>query len=223
LRAALADRESLRTWSVVASDGIIATAGILEGFAGAGASHRTLVTAATAATIAGMLAAGGSEWAQAAAEREAQLSAAEEEAAEIARQPDVELAELAAYYEEKGLTPELAREVAEQLMVHDALDAQLESEHGILDVISRTETVRVGIGSAFAYLLGAAIPLIVTLAAPVAVDGSLILAAVVLSLVVTSAVGARTGHIPLFRTLVRSLIVGLGTLGISYLIGRLVF
>src|SRR5262245_26783551 len=84
VRAAVTDPNSLRSWSVVANDGIIATAGILEGFAGAGASHATMVTAATSATIAGMLSAGGSEWAEAAAEREAHLSAAEEEAADLA-------------------------------------------------------------------------------------------------------------------------------------------
>ena len=223
LRAALADRGSLRSWTVVANDGIIATAGILEGFAGAGASHRTLITAATVATVVGMLAVGGAEWAEAAAEREAQLTVAQEEADKIARQPDVELAELVAYYEQKGLTPQLARAVAEQLMALDAVDAQLESEHGIVDVISRGDTIRAGIGSAIAYLVGAAIPLIVTLAVPAAVEGSLVLAAVVLSLIVTSVLGARTGHTPLLRTLVRSLIVGLGTLGVSYLIGKLVF
>jgi VIT1/CCC1 family predicted Fe2+/Mn2+ transporter len=198
-------------------------AGILEGFAGAGASDRTLITAATVATLVGMLAVGGAEWAEAASEREAQLTVAKEEADEIARQPDVELAELVAYYEKKGLTPQLARAVADQLMAHNAVDAQLESEHGIVEVISRADTIRAGIGSAIAYLLGAAIPLIVTLAVPVAVEGSLILAAVVLSLIVTSVLGARTGHTPLLRTLGRSLIVGLGTLGVSYLIGKLVF
>src|SRR5262245_58827013 len=103
VRAAMTDADSLRAWSVVANDGTIATAGILEGFAGAGASHATLVTAAISATIAGMLSAGGSEWAEAAAEREAHLSAAENEAADLARQPEIELAELVAYYEGKGL------------------------------------------------------------------------------------------------------------------------
>src|SRR5215510_406418 len=93
LRAALTDRGSLRSWTQVANDGIIATAGILEGFAGAGASDRTLITAATTATIAGALSVGGAEWAEAAAEREGQLTAAEEAAAEIARQPHVEHAE----------------------------------------------------------------------------------------------------------------------------------
>src|SRR5262249_54742649 len=73
LRAAVTDRESLRSWTQVANDGIIATAGILEGFAGAGASSKTLITAGTTATIAGMLSVGGVEWAEAAAERDAQL------------------------------------------------------------------------------------------------------------------------------------------------------
>ena len=223
LRAAVADRGSLRSWTLIANDGIIATAGILEGFAGAGASNRTLITAATVATIVGMLSVGGAEWSEAAAEREAQLAAAEEEAAEIARQPGVEHAGVVAYYEEKGLTPELAREVADQLMAHDALDAQLESEHGILEVVSRAQTARAGIGSAIAYLLGAAIPLTVTVVVPVAVESSLILAAVVLSLIVTSAIGARTGHTNLRQTLVRTLTVGLGTLAVSYLVGKLFF
>jgi VIT1/CCC1 family predicted Fe2+/Mn2+ transporter len=223
LREALADRESLRLWTLVANDGIIATAGILEGFAGAGASDRTLITAATTATVVGMLSVGGAEWAEAAAEREAQLAAADEEAAELARQPHVEHAEVVAYYEAKGLTPQLAGEVADQLMARDAIDAQLESEHGILEITSRAETVRAGIGSAIAYLLGAAIPLIVTAAVPVAIESSLILAAVFLSLIVTSGIGARTGHVNLWRTLARTLTVGLGTMAVSYLVGKLVF
>ena len=221
LWAAVADRESLRSWTQVANDGIIATAGILEGFAGAGASNQTLITAGTTATIAGMLSVGGAEWAEAASEREAQLTAAEKEAAELARQPRVEHAEVVAYYETKGLTPQVAREVADQLMARDAVDAQLESEHGILEIMSPAEPVRAGIGSAIAYLLGAAIPLTVTLAAPVAVESWLILGAVFVSLIVTSGIGARTGHTNLSRTLVRTLTVGLGTMAVSYLVGKL--
>ena len=72
----LTDEASLRSWTAVANDGIIATAGILEGFAGAGATDRALLIAATVATIAGMLAAGGAKWAEVDAEREAHLKAA---------------------------------------------------------------------------------------------------------------------------------------------------
>lgn len=162
----------------MANDGIIATAGLLEGFAGAG-----LITAATTATLVGMLS-GGAEWAEAAAERDGQLTAADEEAAEI---------------------------------------AQLESERDILEIMSRAETVRAGLGSAVAYLLGAAIPLIITVLVPVAAEISMILAAVVVSLIVTSSIGARTGHMRLPRVLARALTVGLGTLAISYLAGSLIF
>ncbi|MBV9366672.1 MAG: VIT1/CCC1 transporter family protein [Solirubrobacterales bacterium] len=223
LRGAVADRESLRAWTQVANDGIIATAGILQGFSGAGASDRTLITAATTATIVGMLSVGGAEWAEAAAERDGQLMAADEEAAEIARQPDVGHAEVVAYYVAKGLTPQLAGEVADQLMARDAVDASLESEHGILDIMTRGQTVRAGIGSAIAYLLGAAIPLIITVVVPVAAESSLILAAVCVSLIVTSSIGARTGHMKLPRALARALIVGLGTMAVSYLAGSLIF
>jgi VIT1/CCC1 family predicted Fe2+/Mn2+ transporter len=223
VRAEVTNPDALRSWSVVANDGIIATTGILEGFAGAGASHATLVTAATSATIAGMMSAGGSEWAEAAAEREAHLSAAEEEAADLARQPDVELAELVAYYEAKGLGPELAHEVAEQLMARDALDAQLESEHGILQVKSHADCVRAGVGSAVAYALGAAIPLVITLTVPVTLEASAIFVAALVSLSVTSIVGARTGRMNVRRTLTRTLVVGIWTMGVSYVVGKLVF
>jgi vacuolar iron transporter family protein len=223
LRAAGADRESLRSWTQIANDGIIATAGILEGFSGAGATNRTLLTAATTATIVGMLSVGGAEWAEAAAERDGQLTAADEEAAEIAYQPHVEHAEVVAYYEAKGLTPQLAREVADQLMARDAVDAQLESEHGILEITSRADTVRAGLGSAIAYLLGAAIPLIITVLVPVAAESWVILAAVFVALIVTSSIGARTGHMNLARTLLRALTVGLGTLAVSYVAGSLIF
>ena len=221
--AVLTDGASLRSWTLVANDGIIATAGILEGFAGAGATDRALLIAATVATIAGMLAAGGAKWAEIDAEREAQIHAAADEAASLAARPEAELEELAAYYEAKGLAPELALEVAEQLSAHNALAAQLESEHGILEVKSRADVVRAGAGSVVAYALGAAIPLLITLTAPVTAEARTILVAVLVSLTVTSIVGARTGHMNLRRTLTRTLVVGISTMGVSYLVGKLLF
>jgi VIT1/CCC1 family predicted Fe2+/Mn2+ transporter len=221
--SALADPESLRLWRVVANDGIIATAGILEGFAGAGASDHSLLIAATVATIAGLLAAGGAEWAEAAGEREAQLTTVEEEAAELAQDPEAERDELVAHYEARGLTPELAREVAHQLMAHDPLAAQLDSEHGIREVISTSDTVRTGVGSALAYAVGAAIPLLITVFVPYQVEKWAIAAAAAVSLVVTSVVGAKTGHTIVLRTLLRTLAVGAGTMLLSYLVGQLVF
>jgi len=223
IQAVLTDDASLRSWTAVANDGIIATAGILEGFAGAGATDRALLIAATVATIAGTLAAGGAKWAEIDAEREAQIHAAADEAASLAARPEAELEELAAYYEAKGLAPELALEVAEQLSAHNALAAQLESEHGILEVITRTHAIVAGVGASVAYLIGAGIPLLITIFAPVAIEAWAIVAAVAVSLVVTSVVGARTGQMRVGRTVARTLAVGLGTLAISYTLGQLIF
>jgi VIT1/CCC1 family predicted Fe2+/Mn2+ transporter len=223
IHAVLTDEASLRSWTAVANDGIIATAGILEGFAGAGATDRALLVAATVATIAGLLAAGGAKWAEVDAEREAHLKAATDEAAALAARPETELEELIAYYEAKGLTPELAREVAEQLSAHNALAAQLESEHGILEVITPTDAIVAGVGASIAYLIGAAIPLLITVFAPVDIEAWAIVVAVAASLVVTSIVGARTGHMHVGRTIARTLAIGLGTLAVSYALGQLIF
>ena len=170
-----------------------------------------------------MLTAGGAQFAEVDAEREAQLQAATEEAEALIARPAAELDELIAYYEAKGLSPELARTVAEQLTAHDAIAAQLESEHGILEVITRTDAILAGVGASIAYFIGAAIPLAITLFAPVAIEAWAILAAVAVSLVVTSVVGARTGQMHVGRTVARTLVVGLGTLAISYALGSLLF
>jgi VIT1/CCC1 family predicted Fe2+/Mn2+ transporter len=220
LRATLANAASFRSWTIDANDGIIATSGILEGFAGAGATHSVLVTAASAATVAGAVGLGGATWAETAAEREAQLELSGEQRAKLGADPDGELAQLATYYERRGLTPALAREVAAQLTAHDALAAQLESEHGIPAVMSRATPVWAGVSAAIAFTLGAAVPLLITLSVTASAESWAILLAAVASLTLTSLVASRAGDISLSRTLTRTLVVGVGTLAVSYLAGR---
>jgi VIT1/CCC1 family predicted Fe2+/Mn2+ transporter len=182
-----------------------------------------LVTAATAATVAGALGLGGSTWAEEAAERDAQLELASEELAQLATDPGAEVAELAAYYEQKGLDPALALEVAEQLTAHDALAAQLEAEHGIEEVMSRAAPVWAGVTAAIAFAFGAAVPLLITLSVSAAAESWAILVAAIASLSLTSLVASRAGDLSVSRTLARTLVVGVGTLAVSYLAGRLLF
>ncbi|WP_223694913.1 VIT1/CCC1 transporter family protein [Leifsonia poae] len=222
-RDAVADAASLRSWTVDANDGIIATAGVLEGFAGAGASDATLLTAALVATVAGGLSLGGAKWSESAAERDAQLAVAREEAVQLALSPEDEIVELAGYYESKGVAAGLARQVAEQLTAADALGAQLEAEHGIREVMSRGAPVWAGVTASAAYVLGAFIPLLITILVPGRLEAWAVLVAVVLSLVLTSIVSARSGHTTVWRTIARSVAVGVGTLGVSYLVGALIF
>jgi len=221
MRARMSDAASLRSWTVEANDGIIATAGVLEGFAGAGGDDATLITVAVAVTIAGALGLGGAKWAEEEAEREAQLRLVAQEQALLASHPDDEIAELAAYYEGKGLLPGTARQVAEQLSARDALAAQLETEYGITEVMSRAQPVWTGIQAALAFALGAVVPLVITVFAPVAVETWAILVAVTVSLTLTSTLVARAGGTAVWRTVVRTLAVGIGTLIVSYLVGSL--
>ncbi len=221
-RSAVSDAASLRSWTVDANDGIIATAGVLEGFAGAGAGDATLLTAAIVATVAGGLSLGGAKWSEEAAEREAQLRVAREEAAQLERSPDEEIAELAGYYERKGLTAELARRVAEELTAADALGAQLEAEHGIREVMSRAAPVWAGVTATAAFVVGALIPLLITTLVPGRLEAWAVLLAVVVSLILTSIVSARSGQTTVLRTIVRSLTVGIGALAASYLTGLLI-
>lgn len=92
----------VQEWVVEANDGIIATAGLLEGFAGAGAGDQLLITAALAATIAGALSVGGAKWSEAATERDSQLATVAYEQQRLASDPEAELAELAGHSSSAG-------------------------------------------------------------------------------------------------------------------------
>lgn len=223
LRAALTDASSLRSWTVDTNDGIIATAGILEGFAGAGANDSVLITAGVVAALAGGLSLGGAKWSEASSEREAQLRVAAEEAEHLATSPEEEILELIGYYEGRGLDPELAAQAAEQLSARDALAAQLETEYGIREVMPASAPGWAGVSAMIAFMLGAVVPLLITVLVPVQLETWAILLAVIASLILTATIGARSGHTRLWRTLTRTLTVGLGTLGISYLVGLLLF
>lgn len=209
----------VQEWVVEANDGIIATAGLLEGFAGAGAGDQLLITAALAATIAGALSVGGAKWSEAATERDSQLATVAYEQQRLASDPEAELAELAGHYVERGLTPELAQEVAEQLHARDPLAAQLETEYGIDDIPPARAPLLTGLGAGISFAVGSSIPLLITFVAPLTLDALAVLIAVVVSLTLTSIIVARSAYLSVRRTIVRTLIVGLSTMGVSYVAG----
>ncbi len=220
LRERLRDASAHRSWTIDANDGIIATAGLLFGFAGAGASNRVLLFTASAAAIAGGLSVAGASWAEQAAERDAQLLAAKRERDDLARDPEAELAELARHWEERGLAPETAREVARQLHAHDALAAQLEWEYSFAEPVPATFPIWFGLGAGTAYVLGALVPLLITYFAPVDVEPWAILTAVTVTLVLSSMVSSRTGQLIQRRMLARTLVVGVLTMAVSFVAGE---
>lgn len=221
LRQRFSEDGFYRSWTIDANDGIIATAGLLFGFAGAGASDRLLVFSATAATIAGGLSVAGAAWAEAAAERDAQMLRADQERADLAADPQAELEELAHHWEQRGLDTDVAEEVARQLTAHDALAAQLEWEYSFREPVPITYPVWFALGASAAYMVGAIVPLLITYFAPVQIEPWAILAAVVATLVLSSLIAARAGQLMPRRMLARTLIVGIITMVVSYVAGEL--
>ena len=215
------DPGTRRDWVFAANDGIIATAGLLQGFSGAGAGDRLLLFTATAATIAGGMSIGGAKWAEDASERESQVRIANEERSDIERDPEAELEELTQHWEDRGLEPELARTVAERLTAHDALAAQLESEFGFDEPMPAAVPLLSGLATCLSFVVGALIPLLITYYAPLDIETWAILGTVAIALALTSIASARSTPVSTARTLGRSLVVGGVTLLVSYIAGEL--
>ena len=217
------DYVSPRQWAIDANDGIIAAAGLLEGFSSSGAAEYALETAASAMMIAGAFAIGGAKWSEAASELDAERQIIAAEAAELAENPERELTELARLWEERGLDPELAWRVTQQLSATDPLAAQLEFEHDIDRRTPHWQPVWAGATSGIAFFVGALVPLLITVLAPVQTETWVIIVAVALSLLVCSVIAARSGGMSVRRTIGRSLVFGIGTLLFSAIVGSILF
>jgi vacuolar iron transporter family protein len=215
------DRRAVRTHLVDVNDGVIATAGVVEGLLAAGATITTIVVAALSAMLGGGVALGGMKYSEAADERDAELAVLAEERRLHELQPEEELAELAALYEDKGVSPALARQVAEELSTKDALLHHAEVEHGItLNGDSPTPAgtaVLAGLG----FMVGAAVPLVVSMAAPAAWRIPLTVLAVVATLCVTATVVARLGGLSIGRTVLRTVLIGVLTMSLTFAGGLL--
>lgn len=211
----------LRALVVDANDGIVATAGIVEGFAGAGLPGQTVALASVMATVAGSLAVGGAKYAEEAAERDAELAMLDEERRQLATAPDQEIAELAAFYEGRGLDPDLARRVAEGLTAADALAAHAYAEHGLREVRPASAPYVVGVSAGGAFALGAAVPLLTTLLTPGDLSMAVTFVAVLLSLALTSVLVARHDRTEVLPMLLRSVVTGAVAMSVSLAVGTL--
>ena len=121
----------LRAAVLGANDGIVSTAGLVVGVAGATSSRTAILTAGLAGLFAGALAMASGEYVSVSSQRDSERAMLALERRELAESPQAEMAELARIYEAKGLQPGLARHVAERLTAHDPLAAHAEAELGI--------------------------------------------------------------------------------------------
>ncbi len=211
----------LRAAVLGANDGIVSTAGLVVGVAGATTDAGTIFMAGIAGLTAGALSMAVGEYVSVSAQRDTEAALIEKERRELAEMPEEELRELAGLYELKGLTPELALEVAVQLHAHDALGAHAETELGI-DPNELTSAWAAAISSAIAFTLGALLPLLAIVLAPAETRIAITVVAVVTALALTGFASAKVSETRWLPAVARNVVGGLLAMGVTFTIGRLV-
>jgi len=182
----------LRAAVLGANDGIVSTASLVLGVAAASAPHSDVVVAAVAGLVAGAMSMAAGEYVSVHSQADAESADLERERKELHADAQGELNELTAIYVRRGLEQRLARQVAEQLMAHDALGAHARDELGISE-ISVARPLQAALASAASFAAGAALPLVVTALAPSSTLIALVAATSLVFLAVLGAVAARAG------------------------------
>ncbi|MFI5779089.1 VIT family protein [Nocardia sp. NPDC051570] len=210
----------LRAGVLGADDGIVSVAGIVVGVAAATTSSAAIVTAGVAGLAAGAVSMALGEYVSVSAQRDSERAVLAVERRELAEMPEQELAELAAIYQGKGLSPATAWKVAGELTENDAFTAHAEAELGI-DPTELTNPWQAALSSALSFTLGALLPLL-AIGSPPAVRIPLTVAAVLVALAATGAIGARLGGAPVWRATIRVLFGGALAMATTFLVGHLV-
>ena len=210
----------LRAAVLGANDGIVSTASLMVGVAAASASQNSILLTGVAGLVAGAMSMAAGEYVSVHSQADTEQADIAREAAEIKKDPMAEHNELAAIYVSRGLDAELAKQVAVQLMKHDALGAHARDELGISDTLN-AKPIQAALSSAASFAAGAALPLVVTALVPV---GSLIAWVTGTSLVFLALLGvmaARAGGANVLTSAWRVTFWGALAMGITAGIGKL--
>lgn len=178
----------LRAMVLGANDGIISTACLILGVAASDASGHAVLVAGTAGLVAGAASMAIGEYVSVSSQRDSEQADIKKEIWELENTPERELAELTGIYQSKGLSPELAREVAEELTKHDALTIHLAEELGI-STHNMARPLQAALSSAGSFSIGAGIPL---LASSLATDAHRIWITIVVVFAALLALGASS-------------------------------
>ena len=211
----------LRAGVLGANDGIVSTAGLVIGVAAATSDRGAILTAGLAGLAAGAMSMAAGEYVSVSTQRDTERALLAKERRELAEMPEEELAELAALYEQRGLSPALAQQVAVELTEHDALAAHAEVELGI-DPNELTNPWHAAWASMLAFTVGALLPLIAILLPAATGRIPLTAASVVLALALTGWISARMGGAATRPAIVRNVGGGALAMAVTYAIGSLV-
>ena len=210
----------LRAAVLGANDGIVSTASLVAGVAAANATHGDVVAAAVAALVAGAMSMAAGEYVSVHSQADTERADLERERRELKTDLEGERNELTAIYIRRGLDHALARQVADQLMAHDALGAHARDELGITEAAT-ARPIQAALASASSFAGGAALPLIVTVLAPIRQLIPIVFVTSLVFLAVLGAVAARAGgaslavgasRVTFWGALAMAVTAGVGTL-----------
>lgn len=220
-QASLGERLNwLRAGVLGANDGIVSVAGVAVGVAGATPDRTAILVAGVAALVAGALSMAGGEYVSVSTQRDTEQAALRLERYELETMPEEEERELAEIYEGKGLSPDLAAEVARELTENDPLEAHAEAELGI-DPDELTSPWHAAWASLVAFTVGGLLPLLAISVPSVTLRVWACAAAVAVGLVLTGVISARLGNARVGRAVLRNVGVGALTMLVTYLVGVL--
>lgn len=211
----------LRASVLGANDGLISTASLMTGMVVAQPEFNTLLLTGISALVGGAISMAAGEYVSVSSQADTEKADMEMERRELALHPEEELKELTTIYQDRGLTPELAHEVAKQLTAHNALDAHMRDEISISEE-SFANPLQAAFSSAASFAIGAAIPILVILLLPL---NTLLIALIISTLIGLGLLGyisAKLGGAPIRPAVMRILIWGVIAMGVTGIIGKLV-
>jgi len=209
----------LRAAVLGANDGLLSTSSLIVGVAASGAPKTAVLVTGVAGLVAGAMSMAAGEYVSVSSQSDTEKADLAREAAELSVAPEAERDELAAIYVERGVQPETAQAVAEQLMAHDSLGAHARDELGISSVTT-ARPVQAALTSAATFAAGAALPLATVAIAPTSGLLIWVAASAVAGLITLGALGARAGGADIGRSVVRVVFWGVLAMAVTAVIGR---
>ncbi|MFB6676857.1 VIT family protein [Streptomyces sp. NPDC056390] len=210
----------LRAAVLGANDGVVSTAGLVVGVAGATEDRSTLLTAGLAGLLAGSMSMAAGEYVSVSTQRDSEKAALAQEKRELRESPEAELVELTGLLEDRGLSPEVAREAAEQLTSRDALRAHARVELGI-DPDELTNPWHAAWASFLAFTVGALLPLLAIVLPPSAWRLPVTVVSVLGALALTGWSSARMGSAAVRPAVWRNMAGGALAMAVTYGAGSL--
>ncbi|QDU98921.1 VIT1/CCC1 transporter family protein [Lignipirellula cremea] len=210
----------LRAAVLGANDGIVSTASLVVGVAAAHSPASDILIAGVAGLVAGAMSMAAGEYVSVSSQSDTESADLDRERKELATDGEAEHHELAAIYASRGVEPSLARQVAEQLMAHDALAAHARDELGVSDMTT-ARPVQAAMASAATFAIGAALPLVTVVATPPSALIPAVIATSILFLALLGGFGAHAGGAPVIKAALRVTFWGALAMGLTAGVGAL--